>query len=231
MKRFYERAEPSSSGEGSRVLLDGRPLRTPAGRTLLLPGPGLAAAIAGEWAAQGERIAPHSMPLTRLATTVVDLLPARRGEVVAELTGFARTDLLCYRVAHPRELVVRQEREWQPWLDWAAREFDAPLRATAELEPVAQPEAAVRRLTAAVEKLDDWRLAGVRAATTLTGSLVLGLAAARAGLTGARAFALAHLEELWEIERWGCDPEQEARHAAIRRDLDAACRWLRLLEA
>ncbi len=230
MRRSYRRAEPVSSPEGSRVLLDGRPLRTPAGRTLLLPNPGLAAAIAGEWAAQGERIEPHAMPLTRLATTAVDLLPAGRGAVVAELAGYVRTDLLCYRVAHPRELVARQEREWQPWLDWAAHEFGARLRTTVALEPLDQPQAAVRGLTAAVEELDDWRLAGVRAVAALTGSLVLGLAAARADLTAARAFAVAHLEELWEIERWGCTPEQEVRHAAIRRDLDAACRYLRLLE-
>ncbi len=230
MKRFYGRAEAAAAGNGHHVLLDGRPLRTPAGRPLRLPGGGLAAAVAGEWAAQGERIDPLAMPLTRLATTVVDLLPAGRPAVVAELSGFAGSDLLCYRVAHPRELVARQEREWQPWLDWAARKFAARLRVTAALDPVPQPEGAVRALTGAVEALDDWHLVGLHAATTVTGSLILGLALVHRELDAERAFRLAHLEEHWEIERWGRDPEQEARLATLRRDLATAARFLELLD-
>ncbi len=229
MKRFYRRAEPEAGEGGHRVLLDGRPLRTPAGRTFLLPEAGLAAAIAEEWQAQGEHVEASLMPLTRLATTAVDLMPERRGDAIAELAGFARTDLLCYRVAHPQELVARQERAWQPWLDWAAREFGTSLQATAALEPVAQPEEAVRRLVARIEALDDWRLVGLHAVTRLTGSLVLGLAVERGRLDAERAFALAHLEELWEIERWGRDAEQEQRLAAICRDLVASGRFLALL--
>ena len=65
----------------------------------------------------------------RLATTVVDLMPARREDAIAEAAGYAATDLLCYRAAGPAELVARQAATWQPWLDWAERRFDARLRA------------------------------------------------------------------------------------------------------
>ncbi len=229
MKRFYRRAEPAAGEGGHRVLLDGRPLRTPAGRTFLLPEAGLAAAIAEEWQAQGEHIEPSLMPLTRLATTAVDLMPERRGDAIAELAGFARTDLLCYRAAQPEALTDRQRRDWQPWLDWASREFGARLETTTALEPVAQPEEAVARLVARSEGLDDWRLVGLHAVTRLTGSLVLGLAVERGELDAERAFALSHLEELWEMEHWGRDTEQERRLAAIRRDLVASGRYLALL--
>ncbi len=231
MKRFYERAEAAAREGGHHILLDGRPVRTPGGNPLALPSAALAAAIAGEWGEQKGTVRPATMPLMRLATTVIDLMPARRADAIAEITGFARSDLLCYRVGHPRELVARQQQRWQPWLEWAAQSFGARLRVTAVLSPVEQPAEAVRALTGVLQRLDDWRLVGLHAATRLTGSLVLGLAIEHALLTAEQAFELAHLEEFWEIEQWGADPEQQARQQAVRRDLEAACRFLELLAA
>jgi chaperone required for assembly of F1-ATPase len=92
-----------------------------------------------------------------------------------------------------------------------------------------QPPGSLRRLRAAIEALDDWRLVGLHAATTLTGSLILGLALERAALDAEAAFAAALLDELWTIEHWGEEPEQQRRHARLRRDLAAAERFLRLL--
>ena len=39
------------------------------------------------------------------------------------------------------------------------------------------------------------------------------------------------LDELFEIEQWGEDAEQAARHARLRADLAAAERYLELLSA
>ncbi|MCH7795000.1 MAG: hypothetical protein IH900_07670, partial [Proteobacteria bacterium] len=61
-KRFYERAaaEPcppseggTRGGDGFRVVLDGRPIKTPAKADLVLPSLALAEAVAAEWQAQG----------------------------------------------------------------------------------------------------------------------------------------------------------------------------------
>ena len=76
----------------------------------------------------------------------------------------------------PASLVGRQAATWQPWLDWAERQFDARLAVADGVMPVTQPEAALRALRVPVERLDDWRLVGLHGATTLLGSLVLGLA-------------------------------------------------------
>ncbi|MGD9508875.1 MAG: ATPase, partial [Geminicoccaceae bacterium] len=94
-----------------------------------------------------------------------------------------------------------------------------------------QDPRALRTLRLAVERLDDWRLVGLHAAVTITGSLVLGLAIERGELPAAEAFAAALLDELYEIEQWGEDAEQSARHARLRADMAAAERFLRLLEA
>jgi chaperone required for assembly of F1-ATPase len=229
LQRFYQDVATGTEPGGFTVLLDGRPVRTPARHVLVLPSRALAEAVAQEWREQGPTLATDAMRLTRLATTVVDLMPVRREDAIAEAAGFAGTDLLCYRAGGPQSLVARQEAAWQPWLDWAARQHDAHLVPAKGIMPVEQPEPALKALRAAVARLDDWRLVGLHAATTVLGSLVLALALERGAIAGERAFAAALLAELFEIETWGEDAEQARRHARLRADLDAAERFLRLL--
>ena len=229
MRRFYRDVATSAEGDGFVVLLDGKLVRTPARRPLILPNSRLADAAAAEWAAQQDTVDPNAMRLTKLATTVLDLMPARREDAVAEAAGYAGTDLLCYRAAAPAALAARQDRTWQPWLDWAERQYDARLVPAAGVMPAAQDPTALRALRHAVERLDDWRLVGLHAAVTTTGSLVLGLAIEQGVLAAEDAFAAALLDELFEIEQWGEDAEQSARHARLRADLNAAERFLDLL--
>jgi chaperone required for assembly of F1-ATPase len=231
MRRFWREVGVAVEGDGWAVRLDTRPLRTPAGHVLVVPTLALAEAIAGEWRDVGDHVDAARMPLTRLATTVMDLMPARRADAVAEAAGFAATDLLCYRAAGPAALVLRQARAWQPWLDWAARVHGARLVATEGVMAVAQDAAALARLRAVVEGLDAWRLVGLHAAVTLTGSLVLGLALETGALDAEAAFALAQLDELFAIEQWGEEEQQRIRHAALRRDLAAVACYAASLRA
>jgi chaperone required for assembly of F1-ATPase len=229
LKRFYKDVAVGSEADGFTVLLDGKPVRTPARHVLVLPTQALAEAVAEEWRQQGETLEPQGMRVTRLAITAIDLMPGRRGDAVEEVAGYAGTDLLCYRADHPANLVARQAAAWQPWLDWAEQQHDARLVPASGIMPVAQPEPALRALHAAVERLGDWRLVGLHAATTLLGSLVLGLAFERGAIDSEQAFTTALLDELFEMEQWGEDDEQIRRHARIRADLVAADRYLRLL--
>jgi len=229
VKRFYEAAAVAEEQRGFGVRLDGRPLRTPGRRVLVVPTRELAEALAAEWNAQGEEVDPRALQLTRLVTTVVDVMPGRRGDVIAEACAFARHDTLCYRVPEPRELVERQEREWGRWLAWAEATFGARLRTTSGIGSIEQPPEALARLDAAVRALDDWRLVGVHALARHLHSLVLALAVERGALDGGRAFELAHLEELYEIERWGEVDLQIRRHARLREEVGAAARLLALL--
>jgi chaperone required for assembly of F1-ATPase len=231
VKRFYRQVEVASERDGHRVLLDGRPLCTPAKRALRLPTAALTVAIAAEWRDQSETIQPASMPLTRLASTAQDRLPDLRPAAIAELTDYAGTDLVCYRAAAPLELVERQAEAWQPLLDWAASTYGARLSVTTSILPVEQPSAAVQALQAAVEALGDWPLVGLHAATTALGSLILGLALAGGRIDAKQALAASLLDELFEIERWGEDVEASRRHAALRRDVEAAAAFLDALAA
>ena len=226
MKRFYQSVEIAAADDGYRVLLDARPLHTPARRALMLPSAALAEALADEWRGQGETIGPEDMPLTRLASTAQDRMPELRAAAIDEVVGYAGTDLLCYRAATPLALVERQQHVWQPLLDWAASALGTRLAVTTTLLPVAQPDAAIRGLWAAVEELGDWPLVGLHAATTALGSLVLGLALTRGRIDAEQAVAASLLDELFEIERWGKDAETERRHHGLRREVDAAALFL-----
>ena len=124
MKRFYQTAAVVEAEGGFSVSLDGKPVRTPAKQPLLVPTRALANAIAEEWQAQGDTVNPRSLPLTRLVSIALDLVAPRRDEVVAELTKYAGTDLVCYRAETPPELAARQHATWQPLIDWAALRLD-----------------------------------------------------------------------------------------------------------
>src|SRR6266852_2539213 len=71
-RRFYERAEAEEAEREFRVVLDGRPVKTPARRVLAAPTRALAEALAAEWRAQREVIDPAALPLTRLANSIID---------------------------------------------------------------------------------------------------------------------------------------------------------------
>lgn len=230
-KRFYRAASIAARSGGFAVLLDGKLARTPAQGTFLAPTRALADAVAAEWDAQGTTIDAASMPLWVLACRAIDDVARERARIVEEIAGFAHADLLCYRATHPDDLVARQCDQWQPLLDWAVRELDAPLKTTAGVVFAAQPEGALVALRAAVAGHDDHRLAALAQATRALGSLVLALALSRGRVQGGEAADLALLDELYQIEKWGDDPEARERRAALRAEVLAAERFMALIAA
>lgn len=212
------------------VTLDGRPVRTPGRRPLHLPHRPMGEAVAAEWRDQGEEIAPATMPLTRLANTAVDRTAPLRAQVIEQVASYAETDLLCYRAEEPAELVARQAAEWQPVLDWLAEAHRARLAVTAGVAPVAQERAALLAVFTAVAAFDDFRLTGLHAATAAAGSVALGLALAAGRIDAEQAWRAAHLDELFQAERWGGDTEAERRRDALREEIAAAARFMTLAE-
>ena len=231
MKRFYQEAAILPAGEGHGLALDGRPIKTPAKRELTLPTVALAAAIAAEWNAQAGEVRPAEMPLTRLANTATDRVRPQRALVARQIADYAETDLVCYRAIRPPELTARQHAVWQPLLDWAVLRYDAPLDITAGVIPIAQPAASLRAFAVAVSAQDDFALAALHLATAACGSLVIALALVNGRLDASAAFAASQLDESFQIEAWGEDPEQVLRRRALAADIAAASQFLSLLRA
>ena len=232
MKRFYKETAVEQAEGGFRVLLDGKPMRTPAKSILVVPTRSLAEAIAAEWGGvpdKAEINAAH-LPLTRLAATGLDRVVTRREQVIADTAKYAGSDLLCYRATAPESLVKLQHDTWQPLLDWAAERYGARLTVAEGISFVDQPEQALARLRGAVAAHADLALSALYNLTHTAGSLVIALATAEGRLTSAAASAAAQVDELYQIERWGDDPLAVKHREGVAKDIDAGARFLALLE-
>ena len=227
-KRFYKTVAVSDEDGGLGIRLDDRLVKSPAGRPALLPSAPLADAVAAEWDGQGDEIEPAGMPLFSLAVTVLDRVSPQRAAILDELTAYGGNDLICYQDADDPALGAHQAKGWNPWLDWARASLGAELTVAAGVMPVTQPQPAVSALAAAAAAHDDWELGMLYRATTLGGSLVLGLAMVRGEMDSAGLFEAAFLDELWQAERWGSDYEAEERRAGIMAELEQAHRFLTL---
>lgn len=229
LKRFYELVATEKAPDGHRITLDARPVLTPGRAPMCVPTQALAQAIAQEWAEQGEKVEPETMPLTRIAATALDRAGPERPAVTHAIVGYAATDLLCYRAESPSTLAQRQAAAWQPLLDWAALQFDAPLKITQGVLPVAQGQASLDALRKAIDALDDFQLAALSTATAAAGSLVIGLALAHGRLTAAQAYAASQIDETFQAEQWGVDEQAQMAREGLAADIDAAGRFFALL--
>ena len=227
-KRFYERAHVAETdGGGAQILLDGKPVKTPARNALAAPTRALADAIAAEWDAQKDVIDPASMPLTRLANAAIDAVSNAAVPVADEVAEYLGTDLLCYRADAPAGLIDKQSVAWDPVLAWAREQFGARFALAQGVVHVPQPREAIAAVRAAIPG-EPWRLAAVSSITTLTGSALLALALAHDALDAETAWAAAHVDEDWQMSQWGKDDLALERRAFREAEFRAAVTVLSL---
>lgn len=209
LKRFWEKAEVEAVTGGFGIALDGRPLKTPLKRPLVLPSKALAAEIAAEWQEVEGKVETHNMPYTRFAHAALDQAVDERAEISAKVALYGETDLLCYRADSPQELADRQRDAWGPLLEWSAAELGAPMVETAGIVHVSQPEASLKALKSNVEAYGGFALTALYDWVTISGSLILGLAVAKGRLSAEAAWGLSRLDENWQEEQWGVDDEAQ----------------------
>jgi chaperone required for assembly of F1-ATPase len=224
-RRFYREAAVDEAEDGFRVMLEGRPVRTPARRFLAAPTRALADALTAEWNAQGKSIDPATMPLTRLANSIIDGVANAPEPVAAEIAKYLGSDLLLYRAEGPQGLLERQAQHWDPLIAWAREALGARFVLVQGVMHVAQPQGAVTAARAAVPS-DPWRLGAIHVITTLTGSALIALALMRGRLTADQAWEAAHVDEDWNMQQWGRDAIALERRAARRAEMDAAAKVL-----
>jgi chaperone required for assembly of F1-ATPase len=217
-KRFYTAASVS---DDNALLLDGKPVKTPARRALATPSRALADTIAAEWNAQGEQIDPGTMPLTRLANAIIDGVADTPDKVIAEIEKYLGSDLVCYRAQEPEGLVARQAQHWDAVLALAREKFGARFVLAQGIVHQSQPREAIEAAAKAIPR-EPWRLGAAATITTLTGSALIALALAHGAIGPDAAWTAAHVDEDWQMEKWGQDSEALSRRAARRAEFDAA---------
>ena len=220
-KRFYTHAGIRETPEGFAILLDDKQVRTPSRNPLVALTHEIAATIAAEWAAQQDVIDPTTMPMTRLANSVIDGVAGSVDVVVEDIAKYLGSDLLFYRAGHPEALVAREAAHWDPVLFWAAETLGAHFILAEGIVHVRQPDPAIAAARAALPS-DPWAVAALHVITTLTGSALLALALMRGRLDADEVWAAAHVDEDWNSEQWGVDEEVATRRAVRLGDFRAA---------
>ena len=228
-KKFYTTVTVVAAGGEYHIQLDRRGVRTPKKLKLALPTSALAEAIAGEWRAQTTLIDPATMPLTKIANTVIDGIVGNPDETADEITRFAGSDLLCYRVAAPDVLAQRQATAWTGILERAEQRLGAEFRTTFGLMPITQSTAMLAVVSQRLSRCDAYQLAAAHIITTLTGSAILALARLDGDIGAVDAWAAAHIDEDYQIELWGADDEATSRRAFRWTEMQAADLLLTLL--
>jgi chaperone required for assembly of F1-ATPase len=233
MKRVYTLASHTKTEDGYVLQLDGKTVKTPLGAPLAAPGKVLADAIVAEWANQVEEVIPDTMPMTALLNTSIDR--ARdRDAITKTLLAFLDTDLLCYRVKEPEEIARRQKEIWDRWLTWFDEHFESPMQTTFGLDALTQDPDTHKQIWNYIEALDEYYFAILQIVTSLSGSIVLGLAFLEQEATAEDVYNAAELEEIYHSELaneelHGGDPVQERRQAILRRELASCTTFLELI--
>ena len=156
------------------------------------------------------------MPWTQSANAAIDKVAPQRQDVIAHLGGYAGSDLLCYRAEGPDSLVARQAKAWDSLLGWAKNTFGSQLAVTHGVMPIEQDPRHLAALGAAMKPMSHFQLTGFHDLVTLSGSFVIGLAAAMDHLPATVLWDLSRLDEDWQIEQWGED-EEASEHAALKK--------------
>jgi chaperone required for assembly of F1-ATPase len=211
VRRFYAAATAAEEGGSHIVRLDQRTLKTPSRKPLHLPTHALAEAVAAEWDAQGEYIAPSTMPITRFAFAAIDLMASKREEIAADLSKYIETDLVAHRADAPAPLVARQAQIWDPIVAHAEQRFAISIPVVSGIIPADVPAAHRDILGNEIAVLDDFRALALAQAVTLAGSVLIGFAFLEGVLDAEAAFAASALDNLWSLEHWGEDAEARAR--------------------
>ena len=132
------------------------------------------------------------------------------------LSSYGDSDLICYRAADPQGLVERQNKAWDPLVDWSATKLKAPLKVFVGVMHASQSSESLLTLSERVHKLTPFQLTAFHDLVSLSGSLVIGFAVVEGYATPENLWEISRIDEQWQIDQWGRDEEAEAQ-AEIKR--------------
>jgi chaperone required for assembly of F1-ATPase len=228
-KRFYKIVSVAEENGSFAVLLEGKPMKTPAKRSFALPVRALAESAAREWDQQENEIDPGTMPMTRLANLAIDRVAEKVVETAGEVKRYAASDLVFYRADEPEGLVAQQAKHWDPVLRWAREALGANFMLASGVNHVAQPDSALKAIGDEADRFKSpFALAALASVTQLTGSALIALMLAHGKLTPVAAWNAAHVDEDWSARTWGEDAEAAARRGQRLAEFEAAAKMLSL---
>ena len=208
-KVFWKSVTVQKDGFDYVIYLDNHLLKTPKKSLIKLPNQKLADLVAKEWVEQINEIDYNIMPVNRLANAAIDKVGNNVDEVITLLGEYAGTDLLCYRVEEPNELIDQQILYWDPYIKWAEEKFGIKLNVTNGIVPIEQPIETMHLLISKMKNMSVLKLTVFHELVTISGSYILGLAAVEKAMPSENIWNAAILDENWQSSAWGEDQEQK----------------------
>lgn len=230
-KRFYKNVAVGALDNGYGVFLDGRKIISPLKKPIVLPTKAAAQLVADEWQLQGEKIDANLMPLTRLVNVAIDKAHASHEQLANEIKKYASSDLLCYRVSSPSKLAHMQHEAWEPSINWIREKHGLEFTVVMDSFKLAQSDMTLEKIKRMAKTFDDLRLTALAFATQITGSAILGLALKHGFLDGYQVFRAIRVEEDYNAQIWGYDPDDLAKAESRQKDIVALYKLFRALEA
>lgn len=234
MKRFYKLVSVEKADDGYSILLDGRAVKRKSGAPLACLNENIANRVMQEWAEQENDIIPDNMPFTQIENTRLDRVALERDVMSANILKYLNTDLICYTVDAPKELVRMQDEAWTPWRTWFEKKFDTTLQTTTDLTAIKQNKTAHDSIINYVQNLDDAHFTILQIIVPLSGSLIIALAFIDGAANADDVFKAAYVEEaykdsIYDADKYGHDPLIEKQQKTTYRDLKAAFEYLSYL--
>lgn len=222
IKRFYTDVDVTSCETGFMVELDKRAVKSPGRQILVLPNKQLAQSLAMEWRNQEGFIDRATMPVLNFAGLVTDSIIPLPDDARAEILKYAHSDLLCYRAGEPDTLIAKQQRLWGPVLEQYKQDESIEFKTSTGIQYVEQECQDMKRFAALIAPLEGYELGGALVVTTMCGSAVLAMALVKGWFSADVVWELCHIDEDYQIEKWGSDSEEEERRQQRYTDFCAA---------
>lgn len=228
-KRFYKDVSTDEQDGQHRVLLDGKPIKTPGKKTVGFPAAALAQLVADEWAAAEEKIDPSKMPMTRLCNTIVESGEEYLSAVRAEIVKYAGSDLLFYRAAGPDSLVASQREHWDAALEVFEKQHGARFELAGGIVHVDQPADSLAKVEQIVAQYGLYSAFAAMSITSITGSALLSIGLREGHFDAEQVWAAAYVDEDYQASQWGEDDQAMLARAYKRKDFDVAVKLFDLL--
>ena len=221
MKRFYKEAAAYNLMGHWTVLLDMKPIVTPLKNKFILSSEALAKEVAEEWKAQTDELMTDTMPLTKLANTLIDKISNKHLRIAMseEIIKYATSDLVCYFAERPEDLVALQKERWLPLTEWVHNEFEIEFKTVAGIQYIDQEGDSINKVRKIIKDMSPLAFAVMQNLTSITGSFVISLALIKGRINAEEAYLAAFVDDIYQLQKWGSDDEAERRLKAVKEDI------------
>ncbi len=171
------------------------------------------------------------MPMTRLANLAIDRGGSEAAEAMREEVCRYAAPISCSiaRVSR-RSLSPSRKTHWGPVLRWARDVLDAPFVLSEGVEFRRPAKEGTRGGAGEVQDYaPPFAVTALASLTQIMGSALISLMLGRGVIAPVEAWNAAHVDENWNMQKWGEDAEVAARRALRLSEFEAAAKMLRLV--